>query len=149
MLLLKCCTQYVSKFERLRSSCRTGKGQFSFQCQRMFKLPENCTHFKCYQGYAQNPASQPLAACELRASRCESCSVVSYSLRPHGLQPTRLLCPGSSPGKNTEVGCHSLLQRIFPTHGLNQSLLHCRQILYHLSHQGSPLDTQAGFRKGR
>ena len=36
------------------------------------------------------------------------------------------------------MNCHSLLQRIFPTQGLNQVLLHCRQILYHLSHQGSP-----------
>ena len=37
---------------------------------------------------------------------------------------------------NTGVGCHFLLQGIFPTQGLNQGLLHCRQILYHLSHQG-------------
>ena len=50
--------------------------------------------------------------------------------------------PGSSvhgdfPGKNTGVGCHALLQGIFPTQGLNSGLLHCR-ILYHLSYQGSP-----------
>ena len=43
----------------------------------------------------------------------------------------------NSPGKNTGVGCHSLLQWIFPTHGLNPGLLHCRQILYWLSYQGS------------
>ena len=42
------------------------------------------------------------------------CSVVSDSLRPHGLQPVRLLCPWDSPGKNTGVGCHVLLQGIFP-----------------------------------
>ena len=65
-------------------------------------------------------------------------SVVSNSFRPHGLWPARLLCPRDSPGKNTGVGCHFLLQGIFPTHRLNQGLLHCRQILYHLSHQGSP-----------
>ena len=41
---------------------------------------------------------------------------------------------GDSPGKNTGVGCHSLLQQIFPTWGWNPGLLHCRQILYHLSH---------------
>ena len=41
--------------------------------------------------------------------------------------------------KNIGVGCHSLLQGIFPTQGLNPSLLHCRWILYHLSHQGSLL----------
>ena len=51
----------------------------------------------------------------------------------------RLLCPWDSPGRNTEVGGHSLLQRIFPTQGSNPDLLHCRQIVYHLSHQGSPL----------
>ena len=38
------------------------------------------------------------------------------------------------------MGCHFLLQRIFPTQGLNPGLLHCRQTLYHLSHQGSPPD---------
>ena len=40
-------------------------------------------------------------------------------------------------GKNTGMGCHFLLQGIFPTQGSNLALLHCRQILYHLSHQGS------------
>ena len=43
-----------------------------------------------------------------------------------------------SPGKNTGMGCHALLQRIFPTQGLNPGVLNCRQILHHLSHQGSP-----------
>ena len=51
--------------------------------------------------------------------------------------------PGSSvqwdtPGKNTGAGCHAILQGILPTQGSNQGLLHCRWILYHLSHQGSP-----------
>ena len=45
-----------------------------------------------------------------------------------------LLCPWDSPGKNTGVGSHSRLQGIFPTQELNSHLLHCRQILYHLSH---------------
>ena len=45
---------------------------------------------------------------------------------------------GDSPGKNPGVGCHALLQEIFPTQGLNLGLLHYKQILYHLSHQGSP-----------
>ena len=40
--------------------------------------------------------------------------------------------------KNTGVGCNSILQGIFLTQGLNLGLLHCRQILYRLSHQGSP-----------
>ena len=47
--------------------------------------------------------------------------------------------PGSSVhGKNTGVGCHSLLQGIFLTQELNLGLLHCWWILYHLSHQESP-----------
>ena len=41
-------------------------------------------------------------------------------------------------GFSSPVGCHFLLQRIFPTQGLNPGLLHCRQTLYHLSHQGDP-----------
>ena len=57
-------------------------------------------------------------------------SVVSDSLRPHGLQPTTLLRPWDFPGKNTGVGCHFLLQGIFPTQGLNPGLPHCRQTLY-------------------
>ena len=53
------------------------------------------------------------------------------SLRPLGLQPARLLCPWDFPGKNTGVGCHFLLQGLFPTQGLNLRLLLGRQILYH------------------
>ena len=45
---------------------------------------------------------------------------------------------GDSPGKNAGVGCHALLQGIFPTQGSNPDLPHCRWILYHLSHQRSP-----------
>ena len=47
-------------------------------------------------------------------------------------------CPWSSPGKDTGVGCHFLLQGIFLIQGLNPGLLHCRKILYWLSYQGSP-----------
>ena len=65
-------------------------------------------------------------------------SVVSDSLWLHGLWPAMLLYPWDFPGKNTGVGCHSLFHGIFPTQGSNPGLLHCRQIPYHLSHQGSP-----------
>ena len=54
--------------------------------------------------------------------------------------PTRFLCLWDSPGKNTGVSCHALLQGIFPIQGSNTQLLyllHCRQILYPLSHLGS------------
>ena len=63
---------------------------------------------------------------------CESCSVMSNSLWSHGLYS-----PWNSPGQNTGVSSLSLLQRIFPTQGLNPGLPHCRQILYQLSHKGS------------
>ena len=49
----------------------------------------------------------------------QSRSVVSYSVRPHGLWPSRLLHPGDFPGKGTGVGCHFLLQGIFPIQGSN------------------------------
>ena len=49
---------------------------------------------------------------------CVSHSVVSDSLPPHGLGPTRLLCPWDFPRKNAGVGCHFLLQRIFPGPGI-------------------------------
>ena len=68
---------------------------------------------------------------------CSVTSVMSNSLQPRGLSPARLRCPWDSPGKNTGVGYHALLQGIFPTQGLNPGLPLCRQILYHLSHQGS------------
>ena len=66
-------------------------------------------------------------------SYVRACWVVTDSLRPKGLQPTRLLCPWNSPGKNTGGCCHSFLQRIFPTQGSNLGLPHCGQILYCLS----------------
>jgi len=56
-------------------------------------------------------------------------SVVSNSLRPHGLQHARPPCPWNFPGKNTGVGSHSFLWGILLTQGLNPGLLHCNQIL--------------------
>ena len=66
-------------------------------------------------------------------SETGSCSVVSNSLQPNGLDS-----PWNSPGQNNGVGSHSLLQGIFPTQGWNPGLSHCRKILYQLSHMGSP-----------
>ena len=63
----------------------------------------------------------------------ESRSVVSNSLWPQGLYS-----PWNSSGQNTGVSSLSLLQGIFPTQGWNPDLLHCKQILYQLSHKGSP-----------
>ena len=57
---------------------------------------------------------------------------------PMACSPPGSSVHGDSPGKNTGVGCHALLQGIFPMQGLNPGLLNCRQILYQLSYQGSP-----------
>ena len=65
----------------------------------------------------------------------ENCSVVSNSLWPHGLY---IYSPWNSPGQNTGVSSLSLLQGLFPTQRSNPGLPHCRQILYQLSHKGSP-----------
>ena len=69
----------------------------------------------------------------MKESESESHSVMSDPLQPHELySPWNLL------DQNTGVGSHSLLQGICPTQGSNPGLPHCRQILYKLSHRGSP-----------
>ena len=67
------------------------------------------------------------------ANESESCSVVSDSLQYHCLHS-----PLNSSWQNTGVGCHFLLQGIFPTQGSNPGLPHCRQILDQLSYQVKP-----------
>ena len=72
-------------------------------------------------------------SCPLSENESESCSTVSDSLWPHGL------CSSwNSPGQNTGVGSLFLLQGVFAAQGSNPGLPHCRQILYQLSHKGSP-----------
>ena len=72
-------------------------------------------------------SSEGMLVAQLYLTLCEpmDCSLTSV----HGIAQSR---------KNTGVGCHFLLQGIFLTQGLNSGLLHCRQMLYQLSHQGSP-----------
>ena len=81
----------------------------------------SCIAGRCFTGWAT------------RETQSESDSVVSDCLRPHGLYS-----PWNSTGQNTGVGSCSLLQGVFPNQGLNPGLLHCRQILYQLSHKGRP-----------
>ena len=71
----------------------------------------------------------------LKVSVAQLCPALCH---PMGCSPPGSSVHGDSPGKNTGVDCHSLLQGIFPIQGLNPGLQHRRQILYHLSHQGSP-----------
>ena len=93
-------------------------------CQEMIILQLTFTECLLYQA--------PLQVLCMK-SESESHSVVSDSLRPHGLQS-----PWNSPGQNTEVGSLSLLQGIFPTQGSNPGLPHGRRILYQMSHKVSP-----------
>ena len=104
-----------------------------------YKTPVNMTlHF--YREWVRDQFSKICIWCySLIATGC--CCLVAQSCLinwdPMGCKPTRLLCPWNSPRKNIGVYCHSLLQGISPTQGLNLGLLHCRQILYHLSSQRS------------
>ena len=84
---------------------------------------------------------KPYGACHVCVYKVAS--VVSDSVQPYGLQPTRILCLSNSPGKNTAVGGHALLQRIFPTQGSSPGLV-C--LLYWEAgslqlHLGSPMDS--------
>ena len=79
------------------------------------------------------PGSSVHGISQTRILESKSCSVVSDSLRPHGLYS-----PWNSLGQNTGVGSLSLLQGIFPTQGSNPGLPHCRRIVYQLTHKGSP-----------
>ena len=113
----------------------------------------------CFHGFVYVSAQQPLRRCQavccilgVRANARQgsslhgvcvstyilSHSVVSDSLRPCGLWPTRLLCPWDFPTKNTRVGCHFLLQGIFLTPGSNSSLLRWQADSLLLRHLGNP-----------
>ena len=85
-----------------------------------------------YKALSKVPAQWKVKVKVLAAQSCP------MTLRPHGLQPARLLCLGNFPGKNTGVDCQSLLQGIFLAQGSAPSLLDYMQVLYHLSHHESP-----------
>ena len=76
-----------------------------------------------------------MGVCAMLCLVSQSCPTLC---NPMDCSPPGSSVHGDSPGKNTGVRCHALLQGIFPTQGSNPSLPHCGQILYHLSHQGSP-----------
>ena len=75
-----------------------------------------------------------LFCCLFLFTKCQLLS--SVRLQPHGLKSTRLLCPWTSPGKNTWVDSYFFLQGIFLTQGSSPGLPYCRWILYQLSYQG-------------
>ena len=110
---------------------------------RRHSLPKSNQHLLCLLQWQVGslplaPHGKPPNVCVcVCVCVCISHSVMSNSLWPRGLQPSRLLCSWDSLGKNTGVSCNFLLQGIFPIQESNLGLLHCRQILYHLNHQGS------------
>ena len=108
--------------------CALGWHSQMLSCPRKHGLVRHLTHpmFTCWTWHLHS-------SCSISPeSESENRSVMSDSLRPHGLSPW------NSPGQNTGVGSLSLLQGIFPTQGSNSGLPHCRRILYQLSHKGSP-----------
>ena len=107
----------------------------SFNCIRIYMgnyVFINTKHFRnnCKNSYIS--FNTKYARAKIIAQSCPTlCDPMECS-------PLKLLCPWDSPGNNTGVGSHSFLQGIFLTQESNPGLLHCRQILYCLSHQGSP-----------
>ena len=93
----------------------------------------NHTHLGPGSDLPESEREQQVLQQRATGHESESRSVVSDSLRPHGLYS-----PGNSPGRNTGVRSRSLLPEIFPTQGSNPCLLHCGQTLHQLSHKGSP-----------
>ena len=106
-----------------------GKGKcYPLQCSRLEKSRTVTVH-----GVSKSQTRLSDFHFTCAEKRKLSLSVLFNSLQPHGLQATRLLHPLDFPDKSTGVGCCFLLQGIFP----NPGLLHCKQTLYRLSHQGN------------
>ena len=108
----------------------TGAGSLSFLQQIFLTQESNWSLLHCRRILYQLSYQGRPKICE-----SESHSVVSNSLQPHELY---IYSPWNSPGQNMGMGSLSLLQWIFLTQGLNRGLLHCRRVLYQLSHKGSP-----------
>ena len=122
----------LSEWEKIIANETTDKGLISKTYNQLIQLNARKTNnpIKKWEKYLNRHFYKE----DIQMAKVsESCSVVSNSLWPHGLYS-----PWNSPGQNTGVGSLSLLQRIFPTQGSNPGLPHCRQILYQLSHKGSP-----------
>ena len=83
------------------------------------------------------PPSPHLFSSGLKAPTCSVALSCPTPCDPTDCSPPGSSVHGDSPGKKTGVGCHALLQGIFPTQGWNLGLPHCRQILYRPSHQAS------------
>ena len=104
------CTDYIDKFYTFLSLCERGM----------------TISLSSFQIILKNACAVLGLVAQLCPTLCD----------PMDCSPPGSSDHGDSPGKNTGVGCHALLQRNLP--GSNPGLLHCRRIVYHLSYQGSP-----------
>ena len=84
------------------------------------------------------PTEPPGEACNCHVNNDVLCLDVSDSLQPHDCSRPGSSVHADSPGNNTGVSDHALLQGTFPTQGSNSGLLHYRRVFYHLSHQRTP-----------
>ena len=121
---------------------RVGTSTLSWGCPWLYWM------LKSISGFSTKEISNSLHPLQLWASKMSTNAPQGKNhskLRTNDLYQLlvvlylRLLCPWNSSGKNTGASSHSLLQGIFPTQGSNLGLLHCRQILYCLSHQRGPI----------
>ena len=119
--------QILFLFKKLRWLAPSWPTLKKDKTEQVFPLKESSNVELC----GGSPEALSLSLCE-----CWSLSHVRPFAMPWMIS-ARLLCPWDSPGENTGVGRHSLLQEIFLTQGWNPGLPYCRHILYHLSHQGS------------
>ena len=96
-----------------------------------------CLQVNTTRWYISSGRTHLISLCIVNVEQC-----LTYTTRLTLCDPMDCSPPGSSvngdfPGKDTGVGCHALLQGIFPSQGQNPGLPHCRQILYQLSYEGS------------
>ena len=107
----------------------------------MLRLPQLCGKNSCVSRFLpclfRAVPQRELRDCKCMYVKALVAKACLTPLRRYGLQPARLLCPQNSLSKNTEWVAIPFSRGIFSTQRLNLDLRHCRQILYHLSHQGS------------
>ena len=119
-------------------------GNLGWLMNRIWGYPEHefaplsvASTFQLLQYHCHKARQKSALCCAVLCLVTQSCLTLC---NPMDYSPPGSSVHEDSPGKSTGVGCHALLQGIFSTQELNQGLLHCRQILYHLSHQRSPRD---------
>ena len=141
-LVAKLCTTLVTTWTCIDCHVPLSMGfprqdYWSIFFSRESSWPRGWTHISCIAGglFTTEPPGKPLGCHLCVCLVAQSCPTLCD---PMDCSPPDSSVHGDSPGKNPGVGCYALLQGIFPTQGLNPGLLYYRQILYHLSQQGSP-----------